>query len=325
MEFKEPLSEEKQIELFYEFRKTKDKKIRKTLILHNLKLVQWVAQQFNRPGGRDLDDLFQQGVIGLMRAIEDYDPDKGAFSSYATLWIRNSIIRDIENNSRTIRIPVHMISQINNMKAVKRKLEKKLEREPTPKELSIEMDLDIEKIDEMIALTLYPLSIHTPVSSEEEDLTLEDSIKDNGPTPDLVAEDEIFMEKFKEEIKIRLTDLQYNSIVLNYGLNCRQHTLKEIGDMYGERAERVRTQRNKALNIVKEMEYLKDIKEEVEARTSYYKSMDYSRPWSKGGMSSSPVENIVLNREKHEEKLKLEMLLKLAEEKRKELKARTLK
>lgn len=307
MKFKETLSEEEQTELFNKYQETKNHDIRETLILHNLKLVYWVASKYYKKHKDSIDDLFQSGTIGLMRAIETYKSDRGTFSNYAIYYIRQSITRDINSHSKAIRIPEYKIQEVNEIKTEKNILIKKLGRDPTSKELSISLKKDIKEVNEILNIIDDPISLNKPIG-EDEDLTLEDSIADDSPPIDLLIEDKIFLEKFRELSKEKLSELQYNIIVLYCGIGCREHTLKELAAMHGYKSvEGVRSERDKGLRILRRTRYFQEIKKEVEERTSYYKSIDYSQPnVSGGGYKTSPVERIAEQREHIRERLRRE-------------------
>lgn len=306
MEFKEPLPEEEQKILFEKLKEHNEPDIKDKLILHNLRLVHWVAKWYYKPDKNELDDLFQVGVIGLMRAIEDYDPNKGAFSTYAVMWIKQSIVRDIAITERVIRIPGHMIQKVNNLIGAKNKLIQLLGREPTPRELSIEMELDIDSINGILTIVQDPISLHTVMGGDDGDLTLEDSIPDDGPPTDLLVEGKIFLEKFRDVAKEKLTELQYNTIILSVGLEGREYTLKEIAAKYKYSSESIRSERDKGLRILQRTRYFQEIRAEVDERTSYARSIDYTQPKVTGGMRSSPVEELVMLREKMFKRIKRE-------------------
>lgn len=296
IELREPLSEEEQLKLFKDRNNLESKE---KLILHNLKLVMWVAKQYYRPGENELDDLFQAGVIGLMRAIEGYEVDKGMLSSYAVWWIKQSITRDITDTGKVIRIPAYMAQEVNNLRMIKRELFQELEREPTPKELSIKLDISINKVNEILNIIQDPISLNMVMSGENGEATLESIIEDKEANfeNDLISS--MFIEEFKNEFKGKLSELQYETIRLYYGLDGTVYTLQEITDKYDCKSkDYVRSQRDEALRTIRRSRYSQEIKKEIEERTSYIRGIDYSQPRSKGGVRSSPVENIVLLREK---------------------------
>lgn len=305
-EFEEQLSKEEQEELL---KNKENPQTKEKLIIHNLRLVNWVAKKYHKPDtpGRELEDLFQEGVLGLMAAVDNYDPNKGAFGAYAALNIKGYILRALTGKQRVIRIPSHMVESINQYKAVKRSLEKTLERTPTQLEMSRKLNISIDKVNEIESLLKDPISLNVIIGGEDDNITLEETIPDDSPTPDIVTEDKVFIEQIKEAIGPKLSELQYNSIILYYGLNGEEYTLKEIADKYKVTGEYIRAERQKALRKIRGLPFMqelyKNIYAEVEERTRYYKSIDYTQPRVTGGEHYSPVENIVLERERIAKKL----------------------
>lgn len=301
MEFKEPLSQEEQDRLFNELKD--NPQAREKLIIHNLKLVHWVASKYVAEGKNELDDLFQQGTIGLMRAIEDYDQAKGAFSTYAVLWIKQFIHRYIYDHQRTVRIPIYMLESIRQLSKDKSNLEKELRREPTLKELSIKINEPLGSIEERLNLLKDIISLDQELKDSENGVTLGDMIEDKKPRMEKTVIEKIFVENLLDYIKPQLSDLEYNSIILFYGFNCPEHSLKEIGIKHGVNNERARQAKCKALRDIRQTAYIQqEWKEEreriVNERTSFLKSRGFSNTRVTGGeRNASPVESLVLQRE----------------------------
>lgn len=299
----EPLDENTQLKLFKEYRETNDLGIREKLILHNLKLVSWTIKNYYDKNILEYDDYFQIGTIGLMRAIESYDYTKGAFSTYATYSIKQSITRDIENLGRTIRVPSHMIGKINKLNQVKEELSNILEREPTIKEISLKMKLSIKEVNNILESTDEPKSLNIPIG--DKDSTLENMIEDTSPSPAELVEVKMFIEEFKEVSRKKLSDIQYNVLAMYLGIGMRKHSLKEITDKYNYKSNKsIIRIRKKAIEILKDTRFIMELQNIVDEETSYYKGVDYTQPSSKGNLPSSSVENIVLDREKRLEILK---------------------
>lgn len=239
-----------------------------------------------------------------MKAIEGYDYNIGAFSTYSIYSIRQAIERDIQNYGRTIRVPSYMLENINKIKVIKEELSQILEREPTLREISLKSQLSINEVKDILNTIDDPISLNTPMSTESDSMTLEGAIEDNSPTPAELVETKIFIEDFKEESKRVLTDLGYNVLIMYLGVGTREHTLKEIGEIYNHNREYIRVQKDNALNRLRRTRYIKELRDQVEENTTYYRSIDYSQPGGKGNLPSSSVENIVMRREKKLEKLK---------------------
>ena len=217
------------------------------LIESNLRLVVYAAKKFMYHG-MQLQDLIQEGNIGLMKAVKKFDYTRGyKFSTYATWWIKQSITRAIADQARTIRIHVHMVETINRMVRIKRKLAQDLHREPTPQEIANEMGITVEKVQQIQHIAQEPASLEKPVG-EEDDSTLGDFVSDDNTMNPL---EYTLNEKFKEEIDKCLKELtprEETIIRLRHGLaDGRSHTLEEIGLEFDVTRERIRQIEVKAI------------------------------------------------------------------------------
>lgn len=242
------LSREEEVELAKRIKRG-DEKARETLIESNLRLVVDVALKYYGGHNVPLIDLIQEGNIGLIKAVEKFDYRKGfKFSTYAIHWIRQAIRRALDNQARTIRLPSYVIAKVSKLEETSAALRQKLGREPALEQLSKEMDMTIEEIQEIFQFTHAPISLDMPIGEESDDRRIADLINtrrfnsEAEPLSDIVLQEEI------EELLSGLNQREREIIRLRFGLeDGKEWTLRKIGSKFNVTRERIRQIEDEAL------------------------------------------------------------------------------
>jgi RNA polymerase primary sigma factor len=246
------LTPQEEIQLAAKIKKG-DKKAREQMIKANLRLVVKIARDYEGIG-LPLLDLISEGNIGLMKAVERFDPKKGGkLSTYGSWWIKQSIKRALANQSKTIRLPVHLVDKISKMRRISMQLQEELGREPTDDELAVELDMTASRVTQMRLAAIRPASLDAPIGDEESNNFAEVVQDENADTPYEQLEDKTVTGMLREMVT-KLDPREATILRYRFGLDGgSERTLEEVGEKFGVTRERVRQIQNIALRKMRKM------------------------------------------------------------------------
>lgn len=237
---------------------------KRAMTMANLRLVVSIAKKYSTPGNSlHFLDIIQEGNLGLMKAVDKFEYRRGyKFSTYATWWIRQSITRSIADQSRTIRIPVHMVENMQKVERVKKKLKQILGRNPTESEIAKEADLPLEKVNKALKVTKEPISMESPIGGEDEESTISDFIEDESRNKPFDIISDSALKKILEDAVMQLPERESKILQMRFGFNIEKglslkedSTLEEVGKEFNVTRERIRQIEAKALRLIRDSDY----------------------------------------------------------------------
>lgn len=236
--------------------KARSDRAKKDMVDANLRLAVSIAKKYPNANNLQMIDVIQEGNLGLMKAVDKYEYKRGfKFSTYATWWIRQSISRAIADQSRTIRVPVHMVENLQKIERCKKKLRQDLERNPTPEELAEASKLPLEKVKKALRVIKDPISMETPVGGEEDESSISDFIEDTNGSRPLEEVTSNVLKNALEDALVKLSPREQDILRMRFGFGVKgEYTLEDVGKKFNVTRERIRQIEAKALKNIRDSE-----------------------------------------------------------------------
>ena len=306
MKFPRPLDKQLQEELLKKYIATKDKEIRDTLIVHNLRLIRYIATKFREEGNclREDDDLLGEGVLGLINALESYEPERGSWSNHAVTHIKATIRTFIRDKTKGYRVPAGVYEALYKIETFRREYWKHNKgTEPTIAEVARALGMKYHNVKELMTVDQRTTSLDIDISEDGDGLTLGDTIEDPKANFEDNVIESVFISEFIEQVNQYLNEDEQKALGLLMGLNGRQYQLKEVAAILNTSETYAAELKSKALRKIRRSGYVMQLQRELDDITGWYKSPNYQTAKVTGGSPGSSVERIVLEREYTMEKL----------------------
>ena len=291
--------------LLEEYARTQDPEIKKRIVEGSLRLVRYMVRKYRRPlnPACDDDDLFQWGVIGLMSAIDRYNSELGTFSTYSTWWIYQAMSRNLDEQGNIVRIPGHMLTDMQLYRKTFDRLESEMQRKPTRKEIAVTIKMPEDKVEriEILSNQVLSLDYEQERQDQEEGNTFLDTLEDPSANFQQAVEDKVFFNQTITFFKETLTQEELTLIVNHYGLLAEPKAISAVARDMGLLVPKAKAIRQKALMKIRTSDYVKELRPYVEsyvdARTQFVRTQNYSGVVTKTGSNRSTVEDSVMIRE----------------------------
>lgn len=301
----EVLDEKLLEELLNHYIKTKDNTVKETIILHNLRLVSYIANRYKSDTNplRAYDDLFNEGVIGLINGLNTYDPEKGTFKNHIAIYIKASIRAYIRDKASGLRVPSWLYETLYKVESFKRDFYNKYQREPTIQEISDILDIKYSKLEKILSINRKVSSLDIVITGEDSEYSIGEVIKDDNINIEDDVISSVFIDSFLKSIEDNLKEDEIEALRLNLGLNCMEYQMTEVSKILNRSYQDSVNLKNQAIKKIRKSSYGMQLIRELDEITPWYTSPKYSDKGIRGEYYESPVERLVLMREQRLKKM----------------------